>query len=191
MGHEESATSHPEMTADLSEIELNDFRRLVDGADSKQVAADLGLSEAQVHAHERTIFDKLRVKERSDEAVDHVRTHGHPPPIRTHPVRWIVLEVILLVVLGLAALYWFNNLTDVTVEDVDGRRTWIIQPGDTVRLSSNEVGPDDWYRCEGKGGLIGTPEPDHVGESVGLVVETASDGTVTLYCEPGPPPGAY
>jgi hypothetical protein len=28
---------------------------------------------------------------------------GLPPPIRTHPVRWIVLEVVLLLVLGLAA----------------------------------------------------------------------------------------
>ncbi len=109
----------------------------------------------------------------------------------TH-ARWIVLDVVLLLVIGLAALYWFNNLNDVTVEEVDGRRTWIIQPGDTVRLSSDEVGPDDWYRCEGKGGYIGTPEPDHgIGDSHGLWVETAFDGTVTLYCEPGPPLGDY
>lgn len=101
--------------------------------------------------------------------------------------RWIVLEVVLLLVIGLAALYWFDALNDVTVEEVDGRRTWIIQPGDTGRLSSDEVRPDDWYRCEGKGGFIGTPEPDHVGGSDGLWVETAFDGTVTLYCEPGPP----
>jgi hypothetical protein len=108
-------------------------------------------------------------------------------------VRWIVFEVVLLLVIGLAALYWFNNLTDdVTIQEVDGRRTWIIQPGDTVRLSSDEVGPDDWFRCEGKGGVIGTPEPGrHTGESHGLWVETASGGTVTLYCEPGPPLSDY
>jgi hypothetical protein len=105
------------------------------------------------------------------------------------PARWIVLEVVLLLVLGLAALYWFNtNRTGVTLEEVDGQRTWIIQPGDTGRLPSDEVRPDDWYRCEGKGGFIGTPEPDHVGGSDGFWVETAFDGTVTMYCEPGPSP---
>ena len=103
-------------------------------------------------------------------------------------VRWIIFEVVLLLVIGLAALSWLNNLNDVTVEEVDGRRTWIIQPGERARLSSDEVGPDDWYRCEGKGGFIGTPEAgSHIGESHGLWIETAFDGTVTLYCEPGPP----
>jgi hypothetical protein len=136
---------------------------------------------------------KLRVEERMDRAAEHVGTNGLPPPIRTHPARWIALEVVLLLVLGLAALYWFNpNRTGVTLEEVDGRRTWIIQPGDTGRLSSDEVRSDDWYRCEGKDGFIGTPEPDHgIGGSGGFTVETASDGTVTLYCEPGPPPGDY
>ncbi len=76
-------------------------------------------------------------------------------------------------------------------EEVDGRRTWSIQPGETVRLSADEVGPDDWYRCEGKGRVIGTPEPDRAGESNGLWVNTAFDGTVTMYCDPGPPLGAY
>jgi hypothetical protein len=128
-----------------------------------------------------------------DPAAEHLRTHGLPLPIRNHPARWIVLEVVLLLVLGLAALYWFNtNRTGVTLEEVDGRRTWIIQPGDTGRLSSDEVRPHDRYRCAGKDGFIGTPEPDHaIGGSGGLTVETASDGTVTLYCEPGPPPRDY
>jgi len=135
----------------------------------------------------------LRVEERMDRAAEHVRTHGLPPPVRTHPARWIVLEVVLLLVLGLAALYWFNtDRTGVTLEEVDGRRTWIIQPGDTGRLSSGAVRPNDWYRCEGKDGFIGTPEPEHgIGGSGGFTVETASDGTVTLYCEPGPPPSDY
>jgi hypothetical protein len=41
--------------------------------------------------------------------------------------RWIVLGVILLVVLGLGALYWFN--TDLTMpknlQRDEGPRTWI------------------------------------------------------------------
>jgi hypothetical protein len=98
--------------------------------------------------------------------------------------------VVLLVVLGLLTLYYFNsNLTESTVEEggSDGR-TWVIQPGDTLTLTADEVGPDDLYRCEGKGGVNGTPDPGHgVGGSGGFSVETASDGTVTLSCEPGPP----
>lgn len=37
--------------------------------------------------------------------------------------RWIAFGVVLVVVLGLGALYWFNtNLTEVTVEEGGGRR---------------------------------------------------------------------
>jgi hypothetical protein len=43
-------------------------------------------------------------------------------------VRLIVFENHLLLVIGLAALYWFNNLNDVTLEELDGRRAWIVQP---------------------------------------------------------------
>lgn len=62
--------------------------------------------------------------------------------------------------IDLAALYWCNNPTDdVTIVKVDGRRTWIVEPGDRMRLCSDEVGPDDWYRCVGRAGVTGTPEP--------------------------------
>lgn len=96
--------------------------------------------------------------------------------------RWIVIDVVLVIVLGVVALYLFNtNLQR-------GPKTWVVQPGETLTLSANEVHPDDLYRCPGKGGVNGTPDPGHgVGGSGGFSLETASDGTVTLYCEPGPP----
>jgi hypothetical protein len=66
-------------------------------------------------------------------------------------------------------------------------KTWIIQPGETLRLSADEVIPDDRWRCPGKGGVNGTPEPGRgVANSGGFQVETAADGTVTARCEPGP-----
>lgn len=102
--------------------------------------------------------------------------------------RWIVLAVVLVLLLGVVALYLFNtNLTMFTGED-RGPKTWIVRPGETLTLSSDEVHPDDLYRCPGKGGVNGTPDPGHgVGGSGGFSVATEEDGTVTAYCEPGPP----
>ncbi len=111
--------------------------------------------------------------------------------------RWIVIGVTLVVVLGLVALYSFN--TDLSVgtnlqrdevhpSQAPAPRTWIVQPGETLTLTADEAGPDDVYRCPGKGGVIGTPDRGRgVGGSGGFSVETALDGTVTAYCEPGPP----
>ena len=66
-------------------------------------------------------------------------------------------------------------------------KTWIIQPGEMLRVSADEVLPEDRWRCTGKGGVNGTPEPGHgVFNSGGFGVETAADGTVTARCEPGP-----
>jgi hypothetical protein len=66
-------------------------------------------------------------------------------------------------------------------------KTWTIQPGETLRLSADEVLPEDRWRCTGKGGVNGTPEPGRgVANSGGFQVETAADGTVTASCEPGP-----
>ena len=111
--------------------------------------------------------------------------------------RWIVLGVVLVLMLGGAALYWLN--TDLTMgrnqqgDEVQPYqapepKTWIVQPGETLTLTADETGPNDVYRCPGKGGVIGTPDRGRgVGGSGGLSVETALDGTVTAYCEPGPP----
>jgi hypothetical protein len=87
-------------------------------------------------------------------------------------------------VINLVALYVFN----ASLSADRAPRTWVVQPGETLTLSADEVHPDDLYRCPGKGGVNGTPKPGHgVGGSGGFSVETAPDGTVSAYCEPGPP----
>jgi len=111
--------------------------------------------------------------------------------------RWIASAVALLIVLGVVGLYLFNsNLTmvpnmqgdEIHPSQTPEPRTWIVQPGETLTLTADEVGPDDVHRCPGKGGVIGTPDRGHgVGGSGGFSVEAALDGTVTAYCEPGPP----
>jgi hypothetical protein len=101
--------------------------------------------------------------------------------------RWIVVGVASVLVLGLVALYWFNtNLTQRSVEH--GPHSWAVQPGTPLVLLPADVDPGDEYICPGGGRIVGTP--DH-GTSetdlAGLSVETRLDGTVTAYCEPGPP----
>jgi hypothetical protein len=67
-------------------------------------------------------------------------------------------------------------------------KTWIIHPGETLRLSEDEVLPEDDWECPGKGGVVGTPEPGHgVAGSGGFSVHVGLDGTVVARCEPGPP----
>ena len=63
-------------------------------------------------------------------------------------VRWIVLGVVLLVVLGLVSLYLFNtSLGRVSLVESNGRRTWIVDAeGDSVALRG-EVRPDDALVC--------------------------------------------
>jgi hypothetical protein len=102
--------------------------------------------------------------------------------------RMFALGVVVLIVLGLAALYLFNTNLTTSREEERGPKTWVVQPGETLTLSADEVRPDDLYRCPGKGGVNGTPDPGHgVGGSGGFSVATDDDGTVTASCEPGPP----
>src|SRR5262245_29191750 len=62
---------------------------------------------------------------------------------------------------------------------------WVVKPGETETLRPMETDTDDQYRCRGKGGVHGTPDRGTgVGNSGGLTVETADDGTVTVTCEP-------
>ncbi|HET6791563.1 MAG TPA: hypothetical protein VFI35_08275 [Actinomycetota bacterium] len=100
--------------------------------------------------------------------------------------RWIALGVVLLVVLGVVAIYWFNtSLASVSLEEGGGRRTWIIQLGDSVALAADEVRPDDRYRCELDGSSYGvsqTPTPGETRAAGPLTVVTAKDGDVTLSC---------
>jgi hypothetical protein len=101
-------------------------------------------------------------------------------------LRWALLGVAAVVVIASVALYALD--ANLTLSSETDRRTWVVQPGETLTLSADEVGPDDLYRCPGKGGVNGTPDRGTgVGGSGGFSVETADDGTVTAYCEPGPP----
>ena len=114
--------------------------------------------------------------------------------------RWTVVGAAIVVALSLGALYWLN--TDLTMgtnlqgdeihpSQAPEPKTWIVRPGETLTLTADETGPDDVYRCPGKGGVIGTPDRGRgVGGSGGLSVETAMDGTVRATCEPGPPGNA-
>ena len=107
--------------------------------------------------------------------------------------RWIVVGVVLLLVLGLVGLYVFNtNLTGVTLTEGGDRRTWIVQSGETVKLSADEVEAEDRYACEVDGGVYtveGTPSVGSVSWSGDFTVSTTSDGggTVILTCLPDPP----
>jgi hypothetical protein len=107
----------------------------------------------------------------------------------TH-TRWIVVGVVLLLVLGLVALYWFNTtLTERSVEH--GPHSWAVQPGAPLVLLPTDVDPGDEYICPGGGRIVGTPDPGTgVTDGAGLSVETAEDGTVTATCELGPPGNA-
>jgi len=99
--------------------------------------------------------------------------------------RWIVLGVALVV-----AVLWVLGMKAYIENHTGPSRlmVWTVQPGETLTLSADEVGPDDLYRCPGKGGVNGTPDPgNRVGGSGGLSVSTEQDGTVTVTCEPGPP----
>ena len=77
----------------------------------------------------------------------------------------------------------------VMVEKSDrGPKTWMVRPGEELSLSADEVHADDLYRCQGKGGVNGTPEPGHGVVSGGdFSVETDLGGAVHVACEPGPP----
>jgi hypothetical protein len=101
--------------------------------------------------------------------------------------RWIAVGVLAVIVLGVAALYWFNtNLTQRPVEH--GPHTWAVQQGAPLVLLPTDVDPGDEYICPGGGRKVGTPDPGTgVTDLAGLSVETAEDGTVTATCEPGPP----
>ena len=64
-------------------------------------------------------------------------------------------------------------------EDERGPKTWVVQPGETLTLSADEVQPNDSYSCPGKGAVGYTPEPgEGVANSLGIQVATDLEGTV-------------
>lgn len=86
--------------------------------------------------------------------------------------RWILVVAVLAIVVVVAT---------VTLDP--GPRTWTVQPGETLKLSPDEVHPDDRYRCVGTF-LNSTPERGHSVTGGGFDVATAEDGSVTARCAP-------
>jgi hypothetical protein len=101
---------------------------------------------------------------------------------------WVLVAMAIVVALGLVALFLFDgNITMGTSLDRDPK-TWIVQPGETLRVPADQVLPDDRWVCPGKGGSEGTPPIGHgVGSSGGFSMEVDMEGNVTASCEPGPP----
>ena len=116
--------------------------------------------------------------------------NSHRPGRTIRPmtrVRWIVLGVVLLILLGLGVLFWFNmSLTSVSLEE-GGSSSDVDHPARATAstLDADEVRPDDRYRCELDGSSFGvseTPAPGRDSAAGPLTVLTAEDGTVTLTC---------
>jgi hypothetical protein len=96
-------------------------------------------------------------------------------------IRWTLISLAFAVLLTAAVVIFSGGPTRAP-------KTWVVQPGQRIVLSADEVLPDDRYECPRKGGVIGTPPRGHgVGGSGGISVETRPDGTVIASCEPGPP----
>ena len=99
---------------------------------------------------------------------------------RQPPWAAVVAGLMVIVVVAAAAFTIAGN-------DRAPKR-WIIQPGETLRLSADEVIAEDEWVCPGKGGVVGTPDPGYgVGGSGGFSIEVLADGMVVIRCEPGRP----
>ena len=67
-------------------------------------------------------------------------------------------------------------------------KTWVIEPGQTRRLSADQILPEDRYECPGRPGLvIGMPKPGLFASAEGGIrVATDDEGAVQISCEVGP-----
>lgn len=102
--------------------------------------------------------------------------------------RWIaraalvIVAITLLVVGGIAALSWFDR--DVPPAS-QGRaeKTWILQPGQTLRIPAANALVEDIWECRGKGGRSFTQPPGSAITNGGLTLEVDSGGNVTAHCK--------
>jgi len=95
--------------------------------------------------------------------------------------QWAGLAVVIgVIVVGLIVLNWpAASVTDRPA------KTWVIKPGDTRRLSADQVLPEDRYECPGRPGtVIGTPKPGLFASAQGGIrVSTDDEGVVQISCE--------
>jgi hypothetical protein len=63
-------------------------------------------------------------------------------------------------------------------------RVWTIDWGETLTLPPGRLHPDDVFQCKNGAGVGGVPAPGTgVGNSLGMSVTTAADGTLTATCD--------
>ena len=102
--------------------------------------------------------------------------------------RWIaraalvIVGLTLLVVGGIAAVSRFDR--DVPPAS-QGRaeKTWILQPGQTLRVPAEDALEEDIWECRGKGGRSFTQPPGSAIINGGLTLEVDSGGNVTAHCK--------
>ena len=96
--------------------------------------------------------------------------------------RWIVVGVVL-VVLSLVALYWFNSSLTMSTVGTRAPKTWVTDEGTTLTVQAEELHPDDRFACSGPS--VEAP-PFAFSKGVpGGTIRTAGDGSVTLRCYEG------
>lgn len=98
--------------------------------------------------------------------------------------QWAGLAVVIgVIVVGLIALNW----PAASILDRPAK-TWVIKPGETRRLSAEQVLPEDQYECPGRPGIvIGTPKPGLFASAEGGIRVSADDeGAVQMSCEASP-----
>lgn len=99
--------------------------------------------------------------------------------------RWVFLGAGLVLVLGLVTWYAVYGVTAGPEVGERQPKTLIVQPGETLTLSPDDVHPDDSYRCPGLTRLNSTPLAGSGFSDIhGFYVFTAEDGTVTASCQP-------
>ena len=89
----------------------------------------------------------------------------------TRRTRWVLIAVGLAVAIAAAVLLWPDTPEMFPMGTDRGSKTWVIQPGEVLSLSADEVHPDNVYRCAG---------------DEGVNVEGATDGTATVFAEGRP-----
>ena len=109
--------------------------------------------------------------------------YRHTIPDVSARARWTIVAV------GVVATFLVAN-RPTGVRMPHGAGAWVVQPGETLTLSPEEVHPGaypaDEYICPGKGRVVGTPEPGQTFVNGRLVVETLAGGSVTAGCSDTP-----
>jgi hypothetical protein len=63
------------------------------------------------------------------------------------------------------------------------RKTWIVQPGQTLRVPAEQALVGDLWECRGKGGSAFTQPPGTEITTGGLTLGFDMEGNVTARCE--------